>query len=190
MKRAGWGAVLGMSCVLLGAACQRQEDTEPDGKLGGEESVKMRISLQGDACGVVSADATVSAPDFMPIGPEPLLVHGGYIEGGIQDVPAGQQRLVDVRAYNTAGLVVYAGSAFVDVYDGPVSYAQLTLKRNPHNCPGTGTGDIYIIGVLEGRPGEVDGGPSDGGPGPGWDAGSSWDAGPGPSYDAGYAPRP
>jgi hypothetical protein len=189
MKRAGWGVVLGMSCALLGAACQPEGDTGPDGELG-EDSVKMRISLQGDACGVVSADATVSAPDFMPIGPEPLFVQNGYIEGGIQDVPAGQQRLVDVRAYNTAGLVVYAGSAFVDVYDGPVSYAQLTLKRNPHNCPGTGTGDIYIIGVLEGRPGEIDGGAYDAGPGPGWDAGSGWDAGPGPSYDAGYAPRP
>ena len=89
-------------------------------------------------------------------------------------------RSVDVRAYNAAGLEVYAGSAPVDVYAGPVSHVQIILMRNRQNCPDNGTGSISIIGVLEGRTGS-DGG-YDAGPGP------SYDAGPGPSYDAGYAP--
>ena len=182
MKRAAWGAVLGMGCALLGAACQPGEDTGPEGRLG-EEAVQMRISLQGDACGVASADATVSASDFPTIGPKALSVWNGYIQGSIDAVPVGEERSVTVRAYNTAGLVVYAGSAFVDVYEGSVAYTQITLLRNPHNCPGTGgTGAISIVGVLEGRHGEVDAGT--------WDAGPAFDAGPGPSWDAGYAPRP
>ncbi|WP_120544699.1 hypothetical protein [Corallococcus terminator] len=143
----------------------------------------MRISLAGDECGVVSAQAHVWGDDFSPIGPVNLYVGNGYIEGGVSNVPAGLQRRVGVAAFNAAGRAVYSGTAFVNVYDGPMSPVQLTLQRIPENCPGSGTGSIYIIGVLEGRP-RTDGGPVDAGPGP------SYDAGPGPSFDAGYGPRP
>ncbi|RKH61731.1 hypothetical protein D7V93_11290 [Corallococcus llansteffanensis] len=166
-----------MGFALLGAACQPGEGTGPDGELG-EESVKLRISLQGDACGVVSADATVSASDFPPIGPKALSVGNGYIEGIINNVPRGEERSVSVQAYNAAGRAVYAGASFVDVYAGSVAYTRILLKRNPYACPGTeGTGEIYIIGVLEGSTGEVDAGTVD--------AGSAFDAGPGPRWDAG-----
>ncbi|MHA7633930.1 hypothetical protein [Corallococcus sp. M7] len=168
MKRTGWGFVLGTGCALMVAACGAGPEDFDD--LEGTESVKMSISLAGDACGVTSAAATVSAPDLPPSYPQSLSVGNGYIEGYLSNIPVGPRRIVDVRAYNSAGKEVYAGSAAVDVYQGSVAYAQLQLKRNPQNCPGTGTGDIYIIGTLEGT-------------GPGWDAG--YDAGPGPSYDAG-----
>ncbi|MBN9682536.1 MULTISPECIES: hypothetical protein [unclassified Corallococcus] len=165
MKRTGWGFVLGTGCALMVAACGAGPED-----LGGTESVKMRISLAGDACGVTSAEATVSAPDLPPSYPQSLYVGNGYIEGYLSNIPSGAGRRVDVRAYNQAGLEVYAGTTFVDVSSGSVAYAQLQLMRNQRNCPGGGTGDIYIIGTLEGT-------------GPDWDAG--YDAGPGPSYDAG-----
>lgn len=172
MKRTGWGFVLGTSCALMVAACGA--GTEDFEDLQGTESVKMRISLAGDACGVASASATVTAADLPPMRPQALYVGNGYIEGYLNNIPAGGQRIVDVRAYNGAGKEVYAGSTAVDVYSGSVAYAQLQLMRNPQNCPGAGTGDIYIIGTLEGT-------------GPGWDAGSdggAYDAG---VYDAGSA---
>ncbi|RKH26312.1 hypothetical protein D7Y13_20885 [Corallococcus praedator] len=171
-----------MSCVLLGAACGPEEAVDEPRE--GTESVEMRISLEGDQCGVVSAQAHVWGDDFSPIGPVNMYVGNGYIEGGVSNIPAGSQRGVGVAAYNAAGRVVYSGTAYVDVYDGPMSQVQLTLTRIPENCPGSGTGSIHIIGVLEGRPRTDGGGAVDAGPGP------SYDAGPGPSYDAGYGPRP
>ncbi|MBN8465168.1 hypothetical protein JYJ95_01485 [Corallococcus exiguus] len=168
MKRTRWGFVLGTSCALMVAACGA--GTEDFEELQGTESVKMRISLAGDACGVTSAEATVSASDLPPSPPQSLYVGNGYIEGQLSNIPSGPGRMVDVRAYNQAGLEVYAGTTFVDVYPGSVAYAQLQMRRHPRNCPGGGTGDIYIIGSLEGT-------------GPSQDAG--YDAGPGPSYDAG-----
>ncbi|WP_375754559.1 hypothetical protein [Corallococcus exercitus] len=172
MKRSRWGIVLGTSCALMIAACGAGTD-EPE-YVEGTESVKMSISLAGDACGVTAAAATVTAQDLPSTPPQPLYVGNGYIEGYLSNIPVGPRRIVDVRAYNSAGREVYAGSTAVDVYQGSVAYAQLLLKRNPQNCPGTGTGDIYIIGTLEGT-------------GPSQDAGTAYDAGPGPSYDGGGA---
>ncbi|RKH71812.1 hypothetical protein [Corallococcus aberystwythensis] len=174
MKRTGWGFVLGTSCALLIAACGA--GSEEPGNIEGTESVKMSISLAGDACGVISAEATVTAQDLPPTPPQYLYVGNGYIEGYLSNIPVGPRRIVDVRAYNGAGREVYAGSAAVDVYQGSVSYAQLQLKRNQQNCPGTGTGDIYIIGTLEGTGPSQDAG-YDAGPGPVYDAGSAFDAG-------------
>ncbi|MCY1033520.1 hypothetical protein OV207_18865 [Corallococcus sp. BB11-1] len=181
MKRAGWGVVLGLSCALLGTACEPEgSEQEPQGT----EAVEMRISLSGDACGVVSAQAHVWGDDFPTIGPVALYVGNGYIEGGVSNVPSGLDRRVGVTAYNAAGRAVYAGSTYVNVYTGPVSPVQITLMRIPENCPNSGTGSIHIIGVLEGRYGSDGGSAYDAGPGP------SYDAGPGPSFDAGYGPRP
>ncbi|MFB1481771.1 hypothetical protein [Corallococcus sp. RDP092CA] len=168
MKRAGWSVALGAGCALLFAACGG--GPEDSGDPESTESVKMRISLAGDACGVVAAYATVSAQDLPPPSPQSLYVGNGYIEGYLSNIPVGPRRLVEVKAYNRMGLEVYAGGTTVDVYQGSVAYAQLQLMRNSRNCPGTGTGDIYIIGTLEGS-------------GPDWDAG--YDAGPGPAQDAG-----
>ncbi|MBN8233125.1 hypothetical protein JYK02_36985 [Corallococcus macrosporus] len=186
MKRSRWGVVLGTSCALMIAACGAGPEDVPESSEG-TESVKMSISLAGDACGVTSAAATVSASDLPPSNPQSLYVGNGYIEGYLSNIPVGPRRVVEVKAYNAVGREVYAGATAVDVYQGSVSYAQLQLKRNPQNCPGTGTGDIYIIGTLEGTgPGpSQDAGTSDGGPV--WDAGSAYDAGPGPSYDGGGA---
>lgn len=167
MKRTGWGFVLGTSCALMVAACGAgTEDVE---NLEGTESVKMRISLEGDVCGVNTAVATVSAPDIPTSYPQALSVGNGYIEGKLSNIPVGPRRIVEVKAYDGRGKEVYAGSAAVDVYSGSMSYAYLQLMRNQQNCPGGQTGDIYIIGTLEGSGG--------------WDAG--YDGGPGPSYDAG-----
>lgn len=175
MKRAGWSFVLGTSCALMFAACGAgPEDVE---NLEGTESLKMKISLEGDVCGVNAATATVSAPDLPPMYPQALNVGNGYIEGKLTNIPVGSRRLVVVKAYDGRGKEVYAGSTTVDVYSGSMTYAYLDLMRNQQNCPGGGTGNIYIIGTLEGSSGWDAG--YDAGPGPGWDAG------PGPSYDAG-----
>ncbi|WP_223638181.1 hypothetical protein [Corallococcus sp. EGB] len=183
MKRMGWSFVLGTGCALLFAACG--SGPEDLGDPGSTESVKMSISLAGDACGVVTASATASAPDLPPPSPQSLYVGDGYIEGYLPNIPVGRRRVVEVRAYNRTGLEVYAGATAVDVYQGSVAYAQLYLKRNAQNCPGGRTGDIYIIGTLEGSNPGPDAG-YDAGPGPGWDAG--YDAGPGPGWDAGPGP--
>ncbi|NBD12408.1 hypothetical protein [Corallococcus silvisoli] len=180
MKRASWGVALGTGCALMVAACGSGVEEDP---LPGDQTVTMRISLAGDACGVVAATATVTAPDFPPIGPESLYVWNGYIEGYVNPVPVGRQRLVDVRAYNRDGQEVYAGSTAVDVYEGEVSYAQIRLLRNAELCPG-GMGSIYLTGVLENGTGSSDGGPVyDAGPGPSFDAGTVSDGGA--AFDAG-----
>jgi hypothetical protein len=109
----------------------------------------MEISLAGDVCGVVSAQATVRADDMGVIGPVTLDVSGTSIQGRINSVPAGTGRAVSVFAYNASGLEVYAGSVVVDVAAGQVTSAPLVLRRNMTNCPGTTTGAIDITGVLE-----------------------------------------
>jgi hypothetical protein len=203
MKRTGWGTLLGMGCALMFAACGAGPEEDDSLDLEGTESVRMRISLAGDPCGVAYADATVYGQGMPTIGPKPLNVSNGYIDGFISGVPAGPRRVVDVRAYNPAGREVYAGSVPVDVYAGMTTPAELILFRNTQNCPnGAGTGDIYIIGVLEGaRPDAgVDAGVDAGFDG-GFDAGADGgrDGGPafdggvfdaGTAFDAGYWPRP
>lgn len=177
----GW-IVVGLSCALL-AACQGPEELEGEApQPTSTESVGMKISLAGDACGVTRAAATVSAPDMAPIGPVWLDVSGGYIQGQVMAVPVGARRLVSVRAYNSFQQEVYSGSAEVEVRPGQISSVYLVLYRNTQNC-GSNTGDIYITGSLD------TGSWPDGGT---FDAGTAVDAGPGstdagwPSYDGGY----
>ncbi|NMO18236.1 hypothetical protein HPC49_17365 [Pyxidicoccus fallax] len=133
-------------CVLL-SACGGN-GLPPVGE-GGSESIRMEISLAGDVCGVVTAQATVQADDIGVIGPVPLDVTGTSIQGRINSVPAGVSRTVSVFAFNALGLEVYAGSVKVDVAAGQVTAARLALRRNTTNCPGSTTGAIDIIGVLE-----------------------------------------
>ncbi|QRK13737.1 hypothetical protein JQX13_21485 [Archangium violaceum] len=132
------------ACGVLGA-CQAGV-----GEQANTEVIRMRIPLTGDVCGVVSADASVSAIDMTPIGPVALEVADAAITGRIPSVPAGTGRKVQVSAYNTAGLEVYAGSTDVTVEAGSAVSASITLYRNTKNCPLTGsTGDIDITGTLD-----------------------------------------
>ncbi|SDE71424.1 hypothetical protein [Myxococcus virescens] len=146
------------ACALV-AACNSEGLSENAGET---ESVRMEISLAGDVCGVVSADAVVSGLGMSVIGPVPLQVDGTAIRGQVSEVPAGTGRAVRVIAYNASMLEVYAGSAVVDVVAGEVVSASLVLHRNPVNCPGTTTGGIDISGRLETGEPTPDGG-SDGG---------------------------
>lgn len=124
------------------------------GQLGEDETlVSFTIELTEDSCGVVTADATVSAADFSPaMGPFDLDVSGDVIAGRIPDVPAGSGRLVQVRAHNAAALVVYEGETMVDVVAGEPVVASLELYRNYDNCPPDtiepGTGEVIVDGSL------------------------------------------
>jgi hypothetical protein len=140
------------------------------------ESIRMEISLAGDVCGVVTADATVSARDMITVGPVRLSVTETAIVGRVSQVSAGAGRQVLVNAYNSVGKVVYSGSTLVDVVAGQVSSANIVLRRNTQNCPPTSptTGDIDISGKLEtGEPSPIDAGTPDAGT----DGGSPTDAG-------------
>ncbi|MFP2908274.1 hypothetical protein ACLESD_25120 [Pyxidicoccus sp. 3LFB2] len=146
MKTLSRAGLLWMACVLL-SACGG--GSQPPENSSGTESIRMEISLAGDACGVMSARATVFAQDMGTLGPVPLEVTDTAIQGRINSVPAGTGRTVSVFAYNASGLEVYAGSVVVDVVAGQVTSAQLVLRRNMTNCPGSTTGSIDINGVLE-----------------------------------------
>ncbi|KFA89145.1 lipoprotein [Archangium violaceum Cb vi76] len=148
-----------VACAVLGG-CQLDPSVQT-----GTEVINMRIPLTGDVCGVVSASAAVSAVDMTPIGPVSLTVADAAITGSITSVPAGAGRKVQVNAYNSAGLEVYAGSTEVIVEAGKTVSANITLYRNTRNCPlTTPTGTIDITGTLDTGSPPTDGGtPSDGG---------------------------
>lgn len=150
MKSSSRLGLLWVMCVVL-AACGGNGG--PPESQGGTETIRMEISLAGDVCGVVSAQATVFAPDMGQLGPVPLDVTPTVIQGRISSVPAGAGRTVSVSAFNSSWMEVYSGSVVVDVVAGQVTAARLVLRRNTTNCP-AGTGDIDISGVLEsGEPG-------------------------------------
>lgn len=114
--------------------------------------MSLSIPLVGDECGVTSASALVSAADIAPIGPIALDVSGDAITGSIESVPAGSARTVTVSAFNAGDLVVYEGSATVDVIAGQTAMASIALTRNTDNCPivdtGDDTGTIVVDGTL------------------------------------------
>ncbi|MEM7435512.1 MAG: hypothetical protein AAF436_10205 [Myxococcota bacterium] len=127
------------------------------GQLDADETlVSFSIALAEDHCGVVTADAMVSAADFSPaIGPLDLDVSGDTIVGRIPDVPVGTGRLIQVRAHNAEALVVYEGETLVDVIAGEPAVASVELYRNYDNCPDTvdpgtdpGTGEVVVDGSL------------------------------------------
>lgn len=133
------------ACVALCACGGTAEDpTAP-------RELRLQIGLQGDACGVVSADATVTAPDMAPVGPVPLQVEGAALVGRIPGVPVGLARTVSVTARNASGLPVYAGSTQVDVLAGQAVTASIVLSRNTTYCPVTG--DIDVTGTIDSDPG-------------------------------------
>lgn len=137
-------AMLPVLCAVLGA-CSALEPSEG-------EALRVSVSLAGDACGVVSASATVTAADMAPIGPVPLVVSASTIQGLIAGVPAGAARTVTVRAYDARVLVAYEGSTQVDVLAGRTVSASLVLARNVQNCPAAATGNVEVIGTLESDP--------------------------------------
>lgn len=114
--------------------------------------LRIEIALAGDVCGVVSADATVTALDMAAIGPVQLQIVDGTIVGRITEVPAGAARTVSVTARDARGLPVYAGGAQVDVVAGQIVAANIVLVRNTTNCPVTQTGDIDVTGTIESDP--------------------------------------
>jgi len=114
--------------------------------------LQVQISLVGDVCGVVSADATVTAPDMATIGPVPLAIVGATIVGHISEVPAGAARTVSVAARDASGLPVYEGSVQVDVIAWQSVAADILLFRNTTNCPLTQTGDIQVTGTIVSDP--------------------------------------
>lgn len=144
---------LGMSIGLLGVGCFEPPVDGPD------QVLTVRIGLEGDVCGVTSADATVSAPGMATIGPVPLSVGQLVIEGQLK-VPAGRGRTVYVAAYNSSGQRVYRGTALVDVTARQITTANIVLQQDTANCVATGT--VIIVGTIAG--GSTDGGtPMDGG---------------------------
>jgi hypothetical protein len=117
-----------------------------------EPALRLQFALTGDVCGVVAADATVSASDMDPIGPVPLQVVDATIVGRITGIPAGPARTVSVSARDSRGLAVYEGSAEVDVVAGRSVAASMVLVRNTTNCPVLQTGDVDVTGTIDSEP--------------------------------------
>jgi len=134
-------------CGVL-AACSSGSSGSWDWHPGGD-SVQLTISLTGDVCGVVSADATVTGWDMQTVGPVLLDVLGGTIEGTITGVPAGSSRTVTVSAYDARALAVYQGSTQVDVVAGQTAAANIVLSRTLVACGGS-TGDVDVTGTIQG----------------------------------------
>lgn len=134
-------------CAGVGACSTGEATRSPE-----ERTLRLSIALTGDVCGVVSAEASVTAEDMEPIGPVALQVQADAIVGRIVGVPAGPARTVSVTARDGRGLAVYEGSAVVDVVAFQVVTAQLVLARNVTNCPGTQTGDIDVVGSIDSDP--------------------------------------
>jgi len=116
------------------------------------DDLRISISLAADTCGVASADATVTAPDMAQVGPVPLVVVAGSIQGRIAGVPAGTGRTVTVRAYAGGAAAVYEGSTVVDVVAGQAVAAQITLHRTTVACGAPATGDIDVTGTVSSGP--------------------------------------
>ncbi|WP_223632463.1 hypothetical protein [Corallococcus sp. EGB] len=87
------------------------------------------------------------------IGPVPLVVGNGAIEGVIRDVPVYRQLPVYVTAYNSAGLGVYSGNGSIDVEaSGRGEIANLFTFSSPQDCPAAGPERILIYGSLRSGP--------------------------------------
>jgi hypothetical protein len=133
-----------VSCALLGACAGEEvaggEDAGRDaGPVMG--SVELECSIrEGEEgpCAVVTAEATVNGHLFpIPtLGPVPLNVRAGAIEKTvITGVPVGPQRLVQVSAYDSRGVRVYAGNTTHDVPDAKGTPMFVRLYRLTANCP-------------------------------------------------------
>ena len=147
-------AVSWLILVVVFSGCGQQPVTQ-----GAQEVVSVHFSLGGDVCGVVSAYATISAPDMSSIGPVALTVGQTSIDGSIAHVPAGPGRTVRVEAFDALARRVYFGSTTVDVLSGATTPAHLVLEQDTVNCPADGTGTVVIIGVIV-PAGTADGGTS------------------------------
>jgi hypothetical protein len=141
-------------CALV-AACDGKPTwkvTYADGGGTPNAAVSVAIALAGDACGVVAADATVSAWDMATVGPVSLQIVDDTISGTIPNVPAGPYRTLTVRALDALGVAVYQGSAQVTVTAGATTHANVVLSRTGFECGGTpnGSGTIEVTGSIQG----------------------------------------
>jgi hypothetical protein len=149
MNRTVFAATLASCAALMGCG----SDERAERILDPSETLRIHIALTSDACGVVTADGTVSAAGMETIGPAALEVLEQSIQGRIENVPAGSARTVAVKAYDAQRRVVYEGSTVVDVVAGQNVTANLLLARNHANCPDTPppprTGGIDVVGTIE-----------------------------------------
>lgn len=142
--------VVGATAVLL-AGC-----TPPSAG----HALSVRISLLGASCEVASGDATISGFNMQTIGPVPLTVSGDELQGTVDAVPVGEDRVVTVNAYDAAHTRVYTGSTTVQVLKDQVVSAAVSLHSDPAGCPDTGT--VVIVGTIDDS-GDADGGSPDAG---------------------------
>lgn len=136
-----------LGCSVSGCISDPDDPRDEPGS-----AISLAISTANDACGIEAADALVTAPDMEPMSAS-LEITDDAIVGLIAGVPAGPAREVLVRAYDADSLVVYEGSAVVDVVADATTSVVLTLRRNFDNCPGApsepSTGDLEIVGTLD-----------------------------------------
>jgi hypothetical protein len=144
MRRAARGVMWAVSCVLL-VACAGEEGA--GGKDAGRDtgpvmgSVELYCSIrEGEegSCVVATVEATVNGHLFpIPtLGPVPLNVRERAIEKTvITGVLVGPQRLVQVAAYDSRGVQVYAGNTTRDVPDAKGTPMFVGLYRLTANCP-------------------------------------------------------
>ncbi|RKG86808.1 hypothetical protein D7W82_15420 [Corallococcus sp. CA049B] len=154
MKRAVWVVMLGMSCALLGACGggsaggRAAGGEEAGGKdAGGEDvgwsrgSLEVHLSMEEGSCAVAAATVTLrsgdpSRPAYPEVGPLPLNVRDGVIEGRTlsDGIYEGLAWLVEVEGYDSNGVPVYSGNDTVAVYGGGVVSSAYIKVRPLANC--------------------------------------------------------
>ncbi len=142
--------VAALSIIFLAKCSAPSQPTQAEvGRL------TLAASILADQCGITKASIEVAADDFpSPVGPLALAVNGTEITGHVDNVPAGTQRKVTVKAINQDNQTVYEGASFVDVQANKVADVPLTLYRNFANCPFQGVrptperGSVAVKGSL------------------------------------------
>ncbi|WP_223641445.1 hypothetical protein [Corallococcus sp. EGB] len=99
--------------------------------------------MEEGSCTVATATVTLrsgdpSRPAYPDVGPVPLNVRDGVIEGTTltDGVYVGMAWLVWVDGYDSNGVRVYSGNNTVGVYgDGVMSHAFIKVTQLPVTCP-------------------------------------------------------
>jgi len=107
------------------------------------DAIKLSIAVgpagYEDVCGITSVVAYCSGLGDETLGPFQLAVERDGnkivgISGGIEGIPEGADRTLEVKALHN-DLVVYEGKTYLTVVKGRSTEVSITLYRNYLNCP-------------------------------------------------------
>ena len=112
---------------------------ERDNQMVGEQSVTFQLMKSADI-DVASAICVVSAEDMDTL-VVTLTVTPTSVSGEIQNVPYGEDRLFEIKTYNSSGLMNYYGSTLIDI-NSIAPTVDITLY------PVDLTADVTIVGTF------------------------------------------